>query len=295
MNLFHKFKEIFSLRKNAGGGVDKNAAELKAKQIIEGTRILDDGNSPSGKFCPICDHIMYIQHICRKDVIYEFHRCKICFYISKPLPDGYIETYQPRSYKSSKKKMAEIGQPPSREYSLAKQAIYIFSDEIAHWKILIFGAGHSLDYLSIMKMIKVDKIAITDIKNYQNSDYFINLDSNEKFNCVIASEVIEHFDNPVQQMENITKFITDDGIIILGTNLNIPNGRLDRLIYPYAAGHCSYWSAKALYIIAEKSGFHMSIQYTSIEKNKKRVIFLYKNPNFGKNLTIFSGHRFYFV
>lgn len=107
------------------------------------------------------------------------------------------------------------------------------STDKADIKILDYGCGNgnismpvaSLGYTTIG--IDIDE---NSIRQAQKANQFKNLryalgdldlfQDSEKFNAIIASEVLEHFENPEQILQRLTQNLDKNGLIII----TIPNG-----------------------------------------------------------------------
>ena len=76
-----------------------------------------------------------------------------------------------------------------------------------------------------------------------------NLPAQRRFDVVVASEVIEHFLDPVADLRALFDFVEPEGLLVCGTNL-YDGGRLSRQSYAFVPGHTSYWSAPSLLMTA---------------------------------------------
>jgi 2-polyprenyl-3-methyl-5-hydroxy-6-metoxy-1,4-benzoquinol methylase len=64
---------------------------------------------------------------------------------------------------------------------------------------------------------KLDKVIVEDIENSNLADYFLP----NYFNCIIFADILEHVKNPWKLLKSATKYLSNDGVIIV----SIPNVR----------------------------------------------------------------------
>lgn len=240
-------------------------------------------NSLINKKCIICNSektsIEYIKQA-SSDIGFNFIFCNSCGFVNNPDNIHIYETkrFTEGSIPGNKKRVGD-GCTPGREYRMAETAIKILNSKTKK-DILIFGAGLSKDHELIKENNIGNKIKITDLENFQQADNFIKMCSDNKFDIIIASEVIEHFENPKIDFINLFNKMRKNGIIIASTNIH-DGSNISRLVYPFSPGHVSYYSGKSLIKISKKYGIKVDFRLPKISQNKlggprKRYVIFYK-------------------
>ena len=139
-----------------------------------------------------------------------------------------------KPYLKNKKKILEIGAGQG-------QSVYLFDKE-----------GYSV------KFIEPDKLNVILINQKLGKDCGIidtveNFQSNEKFEIIWMSHVLEHLINPIMFFKNIYKNLTNDGILFI----EVPNcenpSELDTSIHKVP--HTFHFSKSSLIKITEKYNF----------------------------------------
>jgi hypothetical protein len=177
---------------------------------------------------------------------------------------------------------------PGREVVLVSTATQFFNRP--NLSCVVYGAGVSKDHKHIAFLPKIERVAVADLENYMGVDDFHNIRTRasaqaqtkwnifgskdrqqEQFDIVVASEVIEHFENPVEHFGNLLGFANRDGVVIAGTNFTI-GYPVNRLIYPYFDGHVCMWSDGSIHEIARRYNFHAMIFGATFAGPRKRII-----------------------
>jgi len=250
------------------------------------------------KKCIICNSgnttIEKITNI--KNIECEFAVCNDCDFIHNP--KNYFE-YKKDSFKTvssdpKTSKRAGDGKRAGREYKMAETTLNILKDNSPK-NILLFGVGMSLDHKLLKKNFPENKVYISDIDNFQQEENFVHLDKNKKFDIIIASEVIEHFTDPINEFKRIFSKLNEEGMIVASTNIK-DNTPLSRLLYPFLRGHTSYYSGKSLIHLARKFGFEIDFRLPAISQNKtigprKRYVFFYKSPKVHDAILVYFSQR----
>jgi hypothetical protein len=142
-----------------------------------------------------------------------------------------------------------------REFHMATMALDILGRS-ADVSVLIYGAGRSFDNHHIAALPQVSEVAVADIMQLRDDAPFYRCGepAPRQFSIVVASEVVEHFLNPLDDFANLFSFVEDDGIIVCSTNLH--DGRdLADVRYIFLPGHTQYYTERALELIAARHGF----------------------------------------
>jgi hypothetical protein len=128
--------------------------------------------------------------------------------------------------------------------------------------ILLFGAGLSKDHAWLRKKFPSVRIAVCDLENFQNLENFVPLDSDEKFNILIACECIEHFTDLESNFVTLLSKLSKNGIAIFSTNIN-DGTSLSKHGYPFIVGHTSYYSGRSLQKIAKRIDASLEVDFRS--------------------------------
>lgn len=167
---------------------------------------------------------------------------------------------------------------PGREFFMAKTAVEILKRN--EMKSLFYGSGLSVDYKWAKSLEGITEVKITDIENYQNSDYFIPLSEPRAFDIIICCEVIEHFDNPQKDFKTMLSFLKPNGILVMSTNIS-DGKRLEILEYPFVPGHINYYSGAALINLSNQLGYNCDFRVPECAMgtagSRKRYVFIYKD------------------
>lgn len=210
----------------------------------------------------------------------KFFECLTCGYIN--LPDN-IEKYD--SYMLDDKKNKVRAQKrggnefrPGREYYMARTGASIIGKE--NIEVSFFGSGYNIDHEWYKNSFSKSTVKLIDLENYQSYENYQHPDQCTVSDLVIASEVIEHFMDPVYNFKNLFKAVKNNGLIICSTNIN-DGSDLANHDYPFLPGHCSYWSPLSLIQIAAKFGFFVDFRTPEIAVKRagkrKKYIFFYKD------------------
>lgn len=222
-------------------------------------------------------------------------KCLNCNFIY--LPNNYYKYISLSNFPKKPEKRMRQGKKAGREYKMVQTAAEILNLKEKTNNALIFGAGINKDHLLTNNITGIKDTLITDLKNFTKSDKFIPIKTKQQFTIVIASEVIEHFINPLRDFKNIFNFLDHDGILICSTNINNNFQTINNHIYPFYKGHTSYYSAKSLAMIAKyyKLYYDFRIPKCAISEAgpRKRYVFFYKNPKIHNKIALYFGQNLY--
>jgi SAM-dependent methyltransferase len=164
---------------------------------------------------------------------------------------------------------------PGREFYMAQMAIDILGR--GDLETLIYGAGRSLDNRHVATLQQVRHVAIADVMRVRDDAEFIdaNLPAPRRFDIVVASEVIEHFLDPVADLAALFDFVEPEGLLVCSTNL-YDGRRLSTQSYIFLPGHTSYWSEDSLRRVAAANGmlvdFRIPLVATGYGGPRKRYV-----------------------
>ena len=142
-----------------------------------------------------------------KSRMLPFHFCARCGFTFSPKNKKKFKedgtNFAAKSIPESSQRAGD-GVRGGREFYMLETAIEILGR--SDLEVLFHGSGLSLDYLLARKLPQVATSHLTDLHNYQNSDSFIPLDSPRRFDVVICCEVVEHFERPRRDFQQLLKF-----------------------------------------------------------------------------------------
>jgi len=173
---------------------------------------------------------------------------------------------------------------PGREYSMARMGKEIL--DLAGKKvgsILLFGAGLSKDHAWLRKELSSVRVSVCDLENFQNIDNFVPIDSDERFDVLVACECIEHFTELESNFTNLLSKLSKNGIAIFSTNIN-DGASVSRHGYPFIVGHTSYYSGRALQKIAKRIDASLEVDFRAPLAcpgqlgSKKRHVLMHSDP-----------------
>jgi SAM-dependent methyltransferase len=225
--------------------------------------------------------------------------CERCRYVA--IPDNHRDYHASDDTKTlGGARGARMGtwEVPGREFGMAKLGVQILSRQ--NTSVLMYGAGQSIDCHHAANLTRVGRVAIGDLVKTRNDIEFINTTNSagagDKFDVVVASEVLEHFPDPYPNMENLFSFVKDDGIVVCGTNIRdaMPMAKNG---YMWVGGHVSYWSPKSLRIIARTYGMHLDFRVPACAAGrtgprKKYIMFSRSQPVMESLADYFGSHMY---
>lgn len=226
---------------------------------------------------------------------YQVRVCQVCRYVS-----NFDNTVDYTKFESVDKfaLTTRVGTEEStgREYHMAEMGAEILGRSGLH--VMVFGAGRSLDYQHIAKLTSVERVIMSDVVDLRGEADFINIakGTSERFDLIIACEVVEHFPDPMMEFPRLFDLLAKDGLLICSTN--IFDGRnLAKQRYLYLRGHVSYYSPKAIAEIARRSRMLFDFRMPSIALGpaglrKRYVLFTRSAQNLKNTAVYFGGHPY---
>jgi SAM-dependent methyltransferase len=183
-----------------------------------------------------------------------------------------------------------------REFGMTQMAVEVLGRR--KLSVLIYGVGRSLDNLHIAKLPEVDRVAIGDIMKIREDAEFVDISkpAADRFDIVVACEVIEHFTDPRPDFEALFGYFGDDGVLICSTNIN-DGMRLERQAYIFGRGHTSYYTPEALRTIASAQGvrvdFRVPLSGTGPAGPRKRYVIFTRSDAVMDSVSNYFGRRQY--
>jgi SAM-dependent methyltransferase len=146
-----------------------------------------------------------------------------------------------------------------REFGMAELGVDVLGRQ--GLSVLVYGVGRSKDNLHIAKLPAVSRTVIGDIMKIRDDAEFIDIsgEATETFDVVVACEVIEHFTDPLVDFPKLFGWVAPGGILVCSTNIH-DGGSLSGQRYLFGRGHVSYYSPRALRVIARASGWHVDFR-----------------------------------
>jgi SAM-dependent methyltransferase len=235
--------------------------------------------------CKICNHNVVEKLITSKakhsaGIALKCLECMFCGYINLPENIEQYDSYMSENENHKNRAQERNGNEfrPGREYYMALTGTNIIGG--AHLELSFFGSGYNIDHVWYKKKFPESVVKIVDLENYQAYENYQHPKDCNASDLVIASEVIEHFTDPEHDFKNLFRSVKNNGLIICSTNIN-DGTDLAYHDYPFASGHCSYWSPFSLIKIASKYGFFVDFRTPEIAVKRagkrKKYIFFYKD------------------
>jgi SAM-dependent methyltransferase len=226
---------------------------------------------------------------------YEIHICQDCQFVSNP---GNTVDYTAFESVEQFKLTPRVGteERQGREFHMARMGAEVL--QRSSLDVMVFGAGRSLDYRHIAKLAQVRSVVMSDVVDLGVDTDFINIaeGTDRRFDLIIACEVVEHFTDPQPEFERLFNLLTKDGLLVCSTN--IWDGRnLAKQGYLYGPGHVSYYSPRAIRIIAEKSRMLFDFRLPAIATGgpglrKRYVLFTRSARNLRNAAEYFGAHPY---
>ena len=223
--------------------------------------------------------------------IREVWICGTCGHVS--LPDNRND-YRERDYSQlpSSDRTGSMGKP-GRDYHIARLALEaLASDDV---DVLMYGVGASRDNHNISGLPQVSNVAIGDIMKLRDDGEFVDLTQKPKrrFDLVIASEVVEHFRDPLPDFRTLFGFVKRRGLVVCSTSIYAGND-LSRDPYIFFSDHTSYYSADALGRIAAMNGFHIDFRMPVVGPGlRKRYVLLTRSRATLDRMAVYFGTHSY--
>lgn len=252
--------------------------------------------TPSSARCLVCgSRRTRLRLVERKNRTYEIRICRRCQYVSNA---GNTVDYTKFESVDRFRLTPRVGteEHQGREFHMAAMGADIL--QRSGLKVMVFGAGRSLDYQHIAKLPAVDRVVMSDVVDLGIDADFINIakGTSERFDLIIACEVVEHFPDPMTEFPRLFKLLTRKGLLVCSTNIydgkNVANHR-----YLYSRGHVSYYSPQAIAEIARKSRMQFDFRVPEIVTGtagprKRYILFTRSKKNMRRIVEYFGLHPY---
>jgi hypothetical protein len=210
------------------------------------------GLPPDPSRCLVCgSRKTRVRQVRRPTRTFEIRICQRCRYVSNP---GNTVDYTAFTSVTRFALTPRVGtaERPGREFHMARMGVQILGD--GPLRVMVFGAGRSLDYQHIARLRGVERVVMSDVVDLRGEADFINITkgTSERFDLIIACEVVEHFTDPRAEFPRLFDLLTKRGLLVCSTN--IYDGKsVAKQSYLYLRGHTSYYSPRAIAEIARRS------------------------------------------
>lgn len=231
----------------------------------------------------------------KEGTVCEVLICRRCGHVGNP---GNVHDY--RNFQKLEKlpMRARVGTPDrkGREFHMGKMAVEIMgrSDQT----VLVYGAGRSFDNRHIGALKQVKEVAVADVMKLRDDAEFIDINepASKQFSLVIASEVLEHFLNPVEEFPELLKFVEKNGLLVCSTNI-YDGTNLDKHKYIFIPGHTSYYTPESLIYLAQSHGYYIDFRSPLVATGyggpRKRYVFITKDPTLLTQISCYFGRHLY--
>lgn len=268
---------------------DPSAAARGA--LRRGRRLLS-GSTP----CLVCgSRRTHVVTVDRKKRSYDIRVCERCGYLSNF--DNAVD-YTTFDTVKNFKLTTRVGtlDHRGREFHMAVMGAEILAR--ADLQVMVFGAGRSLDYQHIGKLPAVARVVMSDVVELTGEAEFINIldGTDEKFDLIVACEVVEHFADPRTEFARLFDLLTDDGLLVCSTNI-FDGGNFAKHNYLYSRGHVSYYSARAVERIARENRIRVDFRTPAIAlgsagPRKRYLLFTRSGENVRNTAGYFERHAY---
>jgi hypothetical protein len=252
-------------------------------------------SQPVGVACRVCGstdvrqrHLTFTKdHAKTCDV----HRCRACGYVAILRTEESL--WKGRTSLNHHSPRVGTAKRVGREFHIAKLAVDVLARD--GLSVLVYGAGGNKDNLHIGQLDEVERVAIGDIMKLRDDAEFVDLTqpARERFDIVVASEVVEHFRDPRADFDRLFGFVEDDGLVIASTNIHAGND-LARDGYVFYPDHTSYYSPRSLRVIANDAGYHLDFRAPMLgPRMRKRYVFFSRSRDVLEDVACYFGTEVY--
>lgn len=183
-------------------------------------------------------------------------------------------------------------QRPGREFYMAEMGMEIIGKHDA--SVSFFGSGLNTDHVWLKRKYPKITTKLVDLENMQGADNFEPIPEATPSDVVVASEVIEHFTEPVEHFSSLLRLLTDDGILICSSNL-YDGSDMGLHQYPFVPGHVAYWTPLSLIKLASDLGCFVDFRTPAVGltrggPRKKYIIFYRSTQTLFRTSLYFGTH-----
>lgn len=256
--------------------------------------------SPADERCQVCaGEIEAVEFVCEVNPYVGRHlrglRCSGCGLLRFPenVADfvAVSSTGMERELRNLRNANSER---PGREFRMAQMGIEILDRPDA--AVTFFGAGVNTDWQWLQRSYPQSRTTLVDLENLQAVPNFEAISDARPADIVIASEVIEHFGEPVAHFQSLLRLLKDDGILICSSNI-YDGTDIRRHMYPFVPGHVVYWTPLALIQVAASARCFVDFRVPEIALTRggprKKYILFYRHAETAFRVSLYFGTRMF--
>lgn len=167
----------------------------------------------------------------------------------------------------------------------------------ADLSVLICGYGGSATNRRVSRLAAVDRVVAEDIATISDQREFVGTgpSGGERFDVVVAADVIERFEDPHMAFAKVFALVAPDGVLICSTSV-YDSRDLERQRHHFGRTHVSHYTPKSLRRIADAHNQRVDFRLPSREpragKRKRYVIFSRSQCVMDAFSDYFGQHRF---
>ena len=194
------------------------------------------------QFCPLCNFETKQLLTFRKK---DYHKCGNCHAIFM-LPDFFVSL----ETEKNRYELHNDGTNDSGYLNFVKPITdYVKEHFTSTHKGLDFGAGHSVVIANVLNELSLS-VKIYDPFFHNNKELL-----EEKYDYIIACEVIEHFHNPIKEFTLLSSMLNPFGKLIIMTDPLIESTDFSKWYYKNDETHVFFYSLKTFEFIQQTLGF----------------------------------------
>lgn len=250
--------------------------------------------------CPVCNaETKVTAYECEvapyQGKVLNGHLCTGCGFVQ--FPDnlgGFSKVVTKATLEGSLRSLRNANdERPGREFYMAEMGMEIQGS--ANPSVTFFGSGLNTDHRWMVEKHPNARAKLVDLENMQGLDIFEPIGEATPSDVIVASEVIEHFEEPLEHFKTLIRLIKDDGILICSSNI-YDGTDIRRHQYPFVPGHVAYWSPLALIKVAAELGCFVDFRTPEVGMHRggprKKYIVFYKNIEMLFRISLYFGtHR----
>jgi len=204
--------------------------------------------------CPLCQHSTEVFYMHRHK---HYYFCTNCFSISLCKQQRLAPEYEKQHYTHHVNNVED----PSYQQFVSPITSQIVEDFDKFSTGLDFGCGTGpvIQHVLQKEGFKVD---LYDHYFYPNTEVF-----NNKYDFIVASEVVEHFYYPDKEFSRLHQMLKPGGKLYIMTELFSEKKCFDEWYYKNDPTHVFFYNKKTMQWISKKFGFHQ------VENNKRLTVF----------------------